>query len=218
MDKKNVIQNKFNWLVPFVVFVMIILACSGGSLATPTAVPTVTPTTAPSKTPLPTNTPRPTSTPRPTETQIPTPAPVGEPVLGEGIEITVVDAYDRDRIYPGGSYLYTPNPGYMIIDMGVRIRNLNPGQTVSVPWNQVYVLEDNGDGWYPIWGSSKFVESGKTYDPFSIGISSNQIDGDEIISFENDAYLRLVYIVTDSNQHILFGIGASPKIELTLKK
>lgn len=212
-------ESRLGRILPFVMIIVFILACSGGAAPTaeePPAEPpaAVQPTNTTQPTEQPTNTPRPTSTPMPTETAIPTPAGMGEPVVGEGIEITVVDAFDRDRIYPGGEYLYTPNPGYLIIDMGVYIRNLNPGQTVSLPWNQVFILEDNGDAWFPIWGKEKVVGSGDTYDPFNIGISSVQLDGDTEISFDGDLYMRIVYIVRDSNEQILFGIGESPLIEV----
>ena len=143
---------------------------------------------------------------------------MGDSVSGENVTITVVEAFDRERIYPGGSYSYTPNPGYLIIDMGVRLENLTPGKTVSIPWNQVFVLEDNGDGWYSIWGSLKKVGSGDTYDPFNIGINSEQLDGQELITFDGDVYLRLINIVRESNEHILFGIGDSGLVELTLRK
>jgi hypothetical protein len=200
---------------------VVIMACQIGSFAAVTATPVPTNTLLPTSTstPKPTLTKRPTLTLLPTSTTVPTPAAVGEPVLlDNNIEITVIDAFDRDRIYPGGEYLYTPKQGYILVDMGVQIRNLNPGKTVSVPWQQVYILEDNGDSWYPLWGSAKMVESGKTIDPFTIGISSNEVDGNELINIENDVYLRLIYIVQESNQQILFGIKDSPQIELTLHK
>ena len=219
--KTNTLLPTISKISSIILVAVVIMACQIGSFAAATATPAPTNTLVPTSTPTPkpTLTKRPTLTPLPTSTTVPTPAAVGEPVLlDSNIEITVIDAFDRDRIYPGGEYLYTPKQGYILVDMGVRIRNLNPGKTVSVPWQQVYILEDNGDSWYPLWGSAKMVESDKTIDPFTIGISSNEVDGNELINIENDVYLRLIYIVQESNQQILFGIKNSPQIELALHK
>lgn len=218
-------KNTFPTIVKFGLMIFmtgVITACQFGSFAAATA----TPVPANTKPPLPTNTstsepsptPPPTSTFPPTATPEPTPAAVGEPVIGKDIEITVIDALVRNRVYLGGSYLYVPNPGYLLVDMGVRVKNLNPSKTIFIPWNQIYVVEDNGDSWYPLWGSTKVVASGETYDPFFIGISSIKIDGGGYIRIENDTYLRMIFIVRDSNQKILFGIGTSPQVEITLHK
>jgi len=197
---------------------LFILACSFGAAAdpTPTAVPTATETEKP---PEPTETIEPTETPLPTETAAPpTPAAVGETALGEGFDLTVVDAYERDRIYPGGQYSFTPKAGYMIVDIGMRVQNQSPGTTLSFPWNTVYILEDNGDGWYPLWGSVEYVGSGETMDSMTIGISEYEVDGEELIKMENDAYLRMIFIVKDTNENLLVGIGDSQQVALTLKK
>ena len=156
-------------------------------------------------------TPEPTETPIPTETLPPPPVPVGETVQGSNIEVTVVDVIVRDRIYPGGVYLYTPNPGYQILDFGVKVSNLKPGHTLSIQWGNVYIVEENGDSWYPIWGSAKMVASGASFDPFSIGISDTELDGNDTFQVEEDTYLRLIYIVqSDPPQTILFAIEDTP--------
>ncbi len=213
-------KEKRLYLILTLAFFMVLTACSSPT-PEPTAVPpTEKPTEKPTETLVPTNTPTPvpTETPIPTETPFPTPAAVGEAVAGDGVEITVVEAYERDRLYPGGEYLYRPNAGYLIIDVGVHIKNMNPGSPISIPWNSVYVLEDNGDSWMPIYGSVEYVSSGESFDPLTIGISSDYVDENGSIETEDDAYLRLIYLVADSNEHILFGIGNSGQVELTLKK
>jgi hypothetical protein len=183
-------------------------ACSTGSFgatATPSATFTPDATSTPTK--------RPTSTPRPTFTNTPTPAPLGVSVSAGDFSFTVVDAVSLRRIYPGGQYLYTPNPGYLILDMGIRIQNNNPGKLVSIPWENVYVEEANGDSWYPLWGKAELVDADVELDPFTLGISSEEIDGIERINFTGDAYLRLVFIVDDNDNQpvpIIFGIGNSP--------
>lgn len=212
---KNI--NRYGKIIGLMAVVLFTLACGGGAFAGATETPTLSPT------PLATNTatPRPTSTPKPTNTPFPTPAPLGASIDADDFSFTVIDAISLRRIYPGGTLLFSPNPGYLIMDIGVRIENKNPGTTVSIPWENVYVTEANGDSWYPIWGTSKFVESGTEMDPYSLGISSEEIKGIDRINFTGDAYLRLIYIVTDNDNQpvpIIFGIGDAPQAEFIVEQ
>jgi hypothetical protein len=209
--------NKYGKLIGPLVIALLMLACGGGAFAATTEAPAVSPT------PLAANTAtaRPTSTPKPTKTSFPTPAPLGVSIDGDDFSYTVIDAISLRRIYPGGTLMFSPNPGYLIMDIGVRIENKNPGETVSIPWENVYVTEANGDSWYPIWGTSKFVDSGTELDPYSLGISSDEINGVDRINFTGDAYLRLIYIVTDNENQpvpIIFGIGDAPEAEFIVEQ
>lgn len=211
---KNV--NRYGKLFGLLAAALLMLACAG-ALAGTVETPAVSPTPpAPN-----TATARPTSTPKPTKTPFPTPAPLGVSIEADDFSFTVIDAVSLRRIYPGGTLLFSPNPGYLIMDIGVRIKNKNPGKTVSIPWENVYVTEANGDSWYPIWGTSKFVDSGTELDPFSLGISSEEINGVDRINFTGDAYLRLIYIVTDNENQpvpIIFGIGDAPEAEFIVEQ
>ncbi len=205
-------------VLSMVMVAILILACAGGAAA-PTA------TSVPSSTPLPTNTAtatlRPTATPRPTATEIPptpTPAPVGVPVRSDSVELTVIKVVNLERIYPGGIYLFTPNPGYLILDVGMHVKNLT-GSVLSVKWSDVYLVESSGDSWYPLWGTYKTADAGETLDPFSFGISEQEIDGTDTINFVGDVYVRCIYIVTDTNPtNVLFGFYDSPNVAATVKK
>ncbi len=211
-------DRRFLEIVSVLTVAVLILACSGGSIvASATETPSATSTTISTNT----ATPPPTATPRPTKTPFPTPAPKGVSIKAGDFSFTVVDAVSLRRIYPGGQYLFTPNPGYVILDVGVRLENKTSGEAISIPWENVYITEQNGDSWYPYWGSYKPVESGTEMDPFTIGISSNEIVGTELISFTGDAYLRLVFIVGDNNNQpvpLMFGIGDSPETELLVEQ
>ncbi len=106
----------------FLILVLASLACSVGAPAEPTE----TPEPPPTNTPLPTSTPKPTFTPKPTSTSTPVPTPteipeIGKPVSSGHWEVTVIDVIYRSRIYPGGGYYYDPNPGYMFIDVGLKV-------------------------------------------------------------------------------------------------
>lgn len=206
--------------VGFVLSVAIfVLACSvvtgaGTSAPEPTTPPKVIVNTV--VVVRPTATDRPTVAPEPTATIEPTPAPVGVPVRSGKYEVTVINAVKLERIYPGGKYLYTPNAGDVIVDVGVKVSDLT-GSQVSVKWGNVYVVEPNGDAWYPTWGSYK--ESGKKIDPFGLGISDENINGDDLITFKGDIYLRLIFIVTEGDPTVfVFGFDDSPLIEIVVKK
>lgn len=192
------------------------LACAGGATPEPTAVP---PTST--NTPLPTETPRkvPTSTrtPRPTVTSTPTPAPVGVPVRSNTFEVTVLKARVlTNGVHTGDGYYWTTKPGYLFVELGVKVSNLKTGVKTSMPWQLIYVIEDNGDTWYPNWGGFKAVASGKELDPSSISVSSIE-SGKDVVEFENDVYLRLIYVVTEKRPTaVQFGFDESPMIEIVV--
>ncbi|MBL8079024.1 MAG: hypothetical protein JNM55_13755 [Anaerolineales bacterium] len=203
-------SRKFEIMICLLICALFMLACVGGGLVT-----SATDTPAPSSTPLATNTAtsRPTSTPRPTKTPFPTSAPVGVSIDAGDYSYTVVKAVSLQRFYPGGKFLFTANPGYMIVDMGVRIQNENPGTAVSIPWEEIYITEANGDSWYVYYGTAKAVEAGKEMDPFTLGISDVELDVTQKIDFTGDAYLRLIFLVTDNDNQpvpLIFGIGYAP--------
>ena len=207
----------------FLLFVALILwACSGGAVAA-----TVTPLSTISPTPFNTVTPMPTSTPLPTLTEIPptpTPAAIGVPVKYKSLEITVLDVKNLESVHfgevaGGWETFYKPLPGKFLIDVGVLVRNLDPGNAVHMDWMNVFIVEANGSAWYPGWGSMKKVTADKKMDPFTIGLGSTPIDGEEGIDFDNDTYMRLIFTV-DANpeKEILFAIERSPVIGFHVTK
>jgi hypothetical protein len=209
--------------VIFLLFVaLIVLACNGvGVLATATPFPTNTPM------PVNTATPRPTSTPRPTQTEIPptqAPAAIGVPVKYGSLEITVLDVKNLDSVHfgdvsGGWETFYKPLPGKFLIDIGVLVRNLDPGAPVLMDWMNVYIVEESGNAWYPGWGSMKTVSADKKVDPFTIGLNSTPIDGENAIEFDNDTYMRLIFSVdADPENRVLFAIDRSPVIGFYVAK
>lgn len=202
---------------------LLLTACAGGLVAgTATPVPSNTP--GPTQTPLPTASPtattKPTSTSRPTATEIPptpTPAPIGGAVRYGDLEITLLDVVPHSQIVTGGTYYYYSKPGETFIDLAVRVRNLKPGNVVSMPWSYVYIIEPKGT-WYPLYSAARIVDSGTKFDPFNLEIKF-ETRGEDIVEFDNDTYLRLVYyVVDDPEQTILFGIEDSPLIGFQLKR
>jgi len=171
----------------------------------------------------PTNTPVPTSTktPRPTPTMPPTAAPIGAVVPQGSLEITLLSALERKTMHIGDVqgryyvYYYAPK-GTRIIDLAVLVHNTDPNRSVKVKWGDVYVVEPNGDSWYPVWAKTKSVAEANLADPFSIGISSEDVDPESVVEFVQDTYLRLVFIVkNDSAAKLRFQVEDSPRIEFT---
>jgi hypothetical protein len=122
------------------------------------------------------------------------------------------DVQGRHYVY------YTPPAGKRLIDVAVLVHNLNAGQPVTVKWNNVYITEANGDSWYPYWAKTKSVGANSISDPYSIGISSDEVDGNASVEFVNYTYLRLVWlVVNDPTQTLAFGIGDSPIIAFKIK-
>lgn len=210
------------WLNPALVkflalsaVVGIIGACGGGgAIGTPA---TSTSSSISSFTPAPTQTltPEPTITSMPTA--VPTPAAVGAAVPYGSLEITVLKTATHDLIVPGGLYYYYPTDRTkFFLDLGVLVRNQDPGHPVSVQWKNVAITEADGKSLSPGFADTKTLEPGSKYDPFRVGISTQASDTGTV-QFEKDTYLRLIYVVA-RNQAILFGIEDSPKISLAVGK
>ena len=146
------------------------------------------------------------------------------PVVYDSLEITVLDVINRESVHfgdvsGGWETFYKPLPGKFLIDVGVLVRNLKPGNTVRMTWSNVYVVEANGDAWYPGWGNMRTVSVDKKMDPFTIGLSSTNINGDDAIEFDNNTYMRLIFsVAADPNQDVLFIIERSPVIAFRVKE
>ena len=206
--------------IVFIVALLVTACGAGVPAATETPVPTNTPQATDTPLPTATATPKPTSTKKPTATPIPptpTPAPIGVPVTYNSLEITLLDIVPHSQIVTGGTYYYYSKPGETFIDLAVRVRNLEPGNVVQIPWSYIYVIEPKGI-WYPLYGETKRVDLGTEFDPFNLPIKF-EVNGDNIVEFDDDTFMRLIYYVADdAEQTILFGIEDSPLIEFQLKK
>ena len=213
-------KNRFKpVLLVILVLITTSLACSSLAPAIPTATVMPTETSVPS-----TNTPVPTFTPRPTATLVPTPAPIGSSVTYNSLEITVLDVVNRESMHfgnvlDGWETFYKPIAGHYLIDVGVLVRNLKPNSFTSVTWGHIYIVEENGDSWYPGWGKAKTVEIGTKFDPLTMGLSSRNLSADDLVDFKNDTYLRLIFsVVADPKLTVLFGIEDSPMIGFHVSK
>jgi hypothetical protein len=223
---KGVVIGVVVGVVLCIIVIFGVISWAGNSVApinTPpenTAIARSTATAKPIAQATKTNTTIPSSTPRPTQTNIPptpTPAPIGVPVIYNSLEITVLGVITHTQIVPGGAYYYYSESGKIFIDVGVRVRNLKPGNPFKVQWSYVYI-DEGGGSWYPLYGDVKQVDSDPKLDPFNIGIKT-EVKGTDIVAFDNDTYLRLIFYVTDDpTQIILFRIEDSSPIQFQIKK
>ena len=201
----------------FLVLALASLACSVGASAEPTETPE--PPAPVTNTPLPTSTPKPTFTPKPTSTSTPIPTPtqileIGKPASSENWEVTVIDVIYRERIYPGGGYYYDPNPGYMFIDVGLKVNKLGSASTVFS--SDIVVIDENGEEWSALWSGEKDAD-GKEIDPYTIGMNSAL---DEDINISAEKYLRLAFVLQETSlgKEIFFKFEDVPAIPFTIEK
>lgn len=207
---------KHNSMFAKVLFVslstLVILACGVTSLeSAPTQMPT--PTTLPTNSPVPTNTLAPTSTPRPTATEVPptpTPAAKGEAVTDGKIEVTLLELIRHDKVVTGGTYYWTPNPGYIIIDIFAKIKNLKTG-SVSIKWSDVNIA-GGGTGGLVFAGAAKAVNAKEKVAPLSFGYF--EIPEGSEFTFDDTVYLQAIYFVTSDTEFVLFSVEGGPQIQV----
>lgn len=194
------------------------LACSSFSELSATATPETTATSFPTNTPTtaPTATKKPTFTPRPTFTPVPptaTAAPVGVTVSNADYDVDVLKVRKLGSVYLDQNYVWQANPGYLFLELGVKVTN-KQGGTTSIPWENIYVIEEGKQSWYPGWGGFQTAAPGETLNPASI-IFEEIKSGKSLVSFKEVVYLRLIWTIKDNNPSIVyFGFDTSPLIEV----
>ena len=127
--------------------------------------------------------------------------------------MNVVAFEKRSRVYPGGTYFYDAKPGYMLVDLGVKVTNLT-SSGLDVKWNDIYLMNAENKWWYPRWGT--FKASTNSIDPLTLGVSENKIEPEVFITLDNSGYLRLFYLVTEA-EVMYFGFADSALTELHFK-
>lgn len=200
-------------------FTTISLACAGLSTApTATPEPVSTATSTPEPLPTATATTKPTNTPRPTATAIPpaaTPAPVGVTVSNEDYDVNVVKVRKLGSVYLDQNFVWQANPGYLFLELGVQITSKKMGNK-SIPWQNIYVIEQDGNSWYPGWGGFQTARSGETVNTATI-IFAPIDNGNELVQFGDTVFLRAIWNITDNNPSIVhFGFDTSPLIEVVI--
>lgn len=171
-----------------------------------------------------TSTPKPSPTVAPTKTPIPptaTAASLKEPVANEQYEVRIITSRFLDKVYTyfaaGGGWEYTPNKGYIFLELGVKITNLKPEKIIHVPWENVYVIDKNNQSWYPNFGGS-YAPKNKNEEVNPATITFDNTYNLETITVENIVYIRAIWAVIDEKPtSYLFGFDLSPLIEVPRK-
>jgi len=204
-----------------VMLATISLACASVTELSATATPEATATSLPTNTATtaPTATKKPTSTPRPTETPIPataTPVPMGQPAINSQYEVKVLYASYFAKVFSGG-FEYTPlGFGGKFLDIGVVVKNRNPGRSMSISWQDVYIIDPNNEAWYPNFGGFYAPQNkDEKFDPATLFIYPE--DALEDITFTDVVYLRCIWATDGSRPATyLFGFDTSPLIEVVI--
>lgn len=204
--------------------VLLLVLFVTAACSSPPPPPTATPTAAPTNTPLPTSTstPEPTQTPKPTATEVPpTPTfvPIGVPSISDEYEVTVVNASYFRKISSEG-FIYTPTEGQgKFLDVGVIVRNLTD-KPIQVDWQNVYIIDKNGDSWYPNFGGYLAATDNAAFDPTTLYLypySNLEYTMDDMVVGEYPLYLRAVWATDGARPATyLFGFDTSNLVEITM--
>ncbi|MCB0102335.1 MAG: hypothetical protein H6635_09955 [Anaerolineales bacterium] len=207
--------------IPFLIamFTTISLACAGLSPA-PTAAPELiyTATNIPNPLPTATATTKPTNTPRPTRTPIPATAtaiPMDLPAINAQYEVKVLYAAYFSKVFSGG-FEYTPLYGGKFLDIGVQIKNLQPGSPLTIPWENIYIITPDNKAWYPNFGGSYSPQNKEEkFDPATLFIYPEDVMED--INFSEVVYIRGIWATDGAKPATyLFGFDTAPLIEVII--
>ena len=143
--------------------ILFLFACRPGQFFAPTGIPTFTktPTQIPTTIPPPTGTIPPTLAPTPAFTSTAIPA-LGTPIASDDWEVTVVGALTHDRL--AGDPLYDrPEKGYIFVDVGVKIKNLDPEKNDLLLIRNALIFEI-------------FDHQGKPIELYKYGVAAQEIN------------------------------------------
>lgn len=195
-------MKKTTSIIYVLLFALIFTGCGPGQLFGPTVTPTSTATATPTNTPTPSPTFTLTPTATPTETATPTPIPeMGKPLYNENWEVTVIKVVFRERINTTFTF-YTPKKGYAFIDIGLKVKNLNPSANPSTLASNSIIVDENGQSWSPVFWGDLPKNSAEEIDPFVVGIYAYGSGGSlksNTIDIEGESYLRFIFLVKDTS-------------------
>lgn len=179
------------------------------AVETQTAMPTAT------YTPLP-----PTSTPEPTATEAPpttaTAVPMNVAALSEQYEVTVTYARYFSEIESSGLIFTPTEPGGQYLDIGVIVKNLKPDEPVNVSWEDIYIVDQDNQGWYPNYGGSFAPLNNDPFDAATLYLFPFY-DLEDLIVDGYPLYLRVVWATSGQRPATyLFGFDTSNLVEVVI--
>jgi hypothetical protein len=125
--------------------------------------------------------------------------------------------YRHDRVYTGDNYYHYANPGYVLIDLFARIRNLG-SDPLHIKWNTLQIKDDSGETQPPSFAGIRVVGHQEKVDAFSIPTDIT-VAYDTEFTLPAAAYVRLYYLLEDKPEQIVqFGIGEWMLIQFLFRK
>lgn len=168
-----------------------------GLMPTPTAI-RVTPTFTPSPIPA-------TSTP----------SRMDLPVKKAGLQVEVLKIEKPHQIYLGKDQIYAPGKGKMFLSLGIKVTNLSNTE-IPLKWNEITLLNEYGDKWYPLWGGYK--KTNRVIDPLGIEVWRFKLDAREQptarIYLGDNGYLRVIFRVPRDDDYYSLAFAGLPLIEI----
>ena len=165
-------------------------------------------------TPLP-----PTSTPTPTATEIPstpTAVPIGVAAVNDQYEIIVTYARYFPEIESRGLIFTPTESGGQYLDIGVIVKNLKPDEPVTVSWEDIYIVDQDNQGWYPNYGGSFAPSNNDPFDAATLYLFPSY-DLEDLIVDEHPLYLRVVWATSGQRPATyLFGFDTSNLVEVVI--
>ncbi|NWF64170.1 MAG: hypothetical protein HXY38_07685 [Chloroflexi bacterium] len=136
-------------------------------------------------------------------------------VSNKEYEVNVIKVRKLGSVYLDQNHVWQANPGYLFLELGVRVVGKRTGIT-SIPWKNIYVVDQDGNSWYPNWGGYKTASIGEKINPAEIIFA--EIENEKaLISFTEAIFLRLIWTVKDNNPStVLFGFDTAPLIEVVI--
>jgi len=199
---------------------LIVSACSVAAVKAVEALAVVT-ATAESNTPIPTETwipSTPTSTSIPTATPIPatsTPSRMDFPAENARLQIEVLDIEKPHQIYLNDNLIFAPGEGKMFLGLGIQVTNLT-GSEIPFKWNEMYLLNEYQDKWYPLWGA--YQKTNLVIDPLGIEVRQFKVDSKDQpnarIYFGDNGFLRVIFRVPRDNDYYYLAFADLPLIEI----
>ena len=144
-----------------------------------------------------------------------TPSRMDLPVKKAGLQIEVLKIEKPYQVYLGKDQIYTPGKGKMFLSLGIKVTNLS-NTDILLKWNEINLLNEYGDKWYPLWGGYK--KTNRVMDPLGVEVRQFKLDAREQptarVYLGNNGYLRVIFRVPRDNDYYSLAFADLPLIEI----
>jgi hypothetical protein len=103
----------------------------------------------------------------------------------------------------------------MFLGLGIQVKNLTDSD-IPFKWNEVYLINEYQDKWYPLWGAYK--KTNMVIDPLGIEIRQFKVDSkdqpDARVYFGDNGYMRAIFRLPKDNNYYYLAFADLPLIEI----